>query len=120
MAAPTLTDTTREKPVSLPPRRSLRGRLSVGHVVMIVAGLLGALLTLAVLRRADDTTPVAVAAREIPAGAEVTSGDFDLTEVKVDDDVASTLIDGDGIEAFFLFLLPILEILDFEEYGGFR
>ena len=40
------------------PRRTGRGvvsRLSTGHVVMLVAGLLGIVLTLSVLRSADDT-----------------------------------------------------------------
>ena len=40
-------------------RRALTSRVSTGHVVMVVAGLLGALLTLSALRAADDTRPVA-------------------------------------------------------------
>ena len=55
---------------SLP--RSLMSRFSTGHLVMIVAGLLGLLLTVAVLRRADERQPVAVAARDLAPGTALT------------------------------------------------
>src|SRR2546430_15151727 len=51
---------------SLP--RSLMSRFSTGHLVMIVAGLLGLLLTVAGLRRADERPPGAVAARDLAPG----------------------------------------------------
>lgn len=82
-----------------PPRRSLVSRFSAGHVVMTLAGLLGALLTLAVLRTADDTVPVAVARSDLAPGAVVGPDSFRLTDVKVDDGVAATLLGADEIEA---------------------
>lgn len=84
---------------AVPPRRSLVSRLSAGHVVMTLAGLLGALLTLAVLRSADDTVAVAVARADLAPGAVVGPDSFRLAEVKVDDGVAATLVGADQITA---------------------
>ena len=58
------------------PRRTLSGRFSSGHLVMIVAGLLGMVLGIAALRHEPDGVDVAVAAHEIRAGESVTADDF--------------------------------------------
>src|SRR6478736_141249 len=42
-------------------RRALASRVSTGHVVMLLAGLLGALLTLTLLHASNDTTPMLAA-----------------------------------------------------------
>ncbi len=66
-----------------PVRRIRATRVSTGHVVMVVAGLLGTVFALAALRTSPDGTPVAVAAREIPAGAAVHRSDFRLERVSM-------------------------------------
>lgn len=63
------------------PRRSLVTRLSIGHVVMILAGLVAILLNLAFLRSASDVTEVIVAATDLPAGLELSAADFTLAEI---------------------------------------
>src|SRR3989442_1078686 len=50
-------------------------RLSLGHVIMILLGLLAFLLTLTLIRGRDQTFRVAVASRDIAAG---TPGDFSV------------------------------------------
>src|SRR6266705_2677739 len=66
---------------SLP--RSLMSRFSTGHLVMIVAGLLGLLLTVAVLRHADERQPVAVAARDLAPGTALTESSVRYERVKM-------------------------------------
>jgi len=57
------------------PRRKFTARFSSGHLVMVVAGLLGMVLGFAVLRRDPEGIPVAVAAREIRAGETIARAD---------------------------------------------
>lgn len=73
-------------------RRPLTTRLSAGHLVMIVAGLLGALLSLAVLRASDHRIDVAVAASDLRAGATVTRDSFSFTRVAMDSDALSKMV----------------------------
>src|SRR5215211_5118030 len=75
---------------SLP--RSLMSRLSTGHLVMIVAGMLGLLLTVAVLRRADERQPVAVAARDLSPGATLSESSVRYEQVKMDDSLLGTVL----------------------------
>ncbi len=56
-----------------PKRRGLGERLSLGHVVMITAGLLAFVLVMAVLSDRSATVPVATASREILPGTTVTA-----------------------------------------------
>lgn len=81
------------------PRRSLVSRLSAGHLVMALAGLLGALLTLAALRSADDTIAVAVARHDLEPGTVVGADSFRLVDVKVGASTAATLLPADRIGA---------------------
>src|SRR5918994_3768841 len=81
---------------SLP--RSLMSRLSTGHLVMIVAGLLGLLLTVAVLRRADDRQPVAVAARDLSPGTALTDSAVRYENVKMDDSLLDTILRRDDVQ----------------------
>ncbi len=74
-------------------RRGLASRLSTGHVVMVLAGLLGALLTMNVLRTADRTRPVLVAARELAPGTVIDAGSVRVARVHADGAILATLLD---------------------------
>ncbi|MGH3452490.1 MAG: SAF domain-containing protein, partial [Haloechinothrix sp.] len=75
-----------------PRRPGLRGRLSLGHVIMIVSGLLAFLLTFSLLRTREVTFRVAVAARDIPAGTPVDGGSFRFADIRAGDEVLGTLV----------------------------
>ena len=74
------------------PRRRLVGRFSSGHLVMIVAGLLGMVLGIAALRHEPEGVEVAVAAHEIHAGETVTAADFRSTRVRMQQRLLATLV----------------------------
>lgn len=80
-------------------RRAFASRVSTGHVVMVLAGALGVLLTLSVLRAADDTRPMLAAARDIPAGTVLDGHSLRVTAVHVDSDVQSTLLDAATLDS---------------------
>jgi pilus assembly protein CpaB len=65
------------------PRRRLTARFSSGHLVMVVAGLLGMVLAVAALRQEPGGVEVAVAAHEIRAGERVTADDFRAERVQM-------------------------------------
>jgi Flp pilus assembly protein CpaB len=67
-------------------------RVSTGHLVMVLAGLLGALLTLNVLRAADTTTAVLVAAKDLTPGAVIDDEAVRVAHVHADGDVLSSLL----------------------------
>src|SRR5262245_27734754 len=73
-------------------RRAYASRVSTGHVVMILAGVLGALVTLNVLRAADSTTPVLVAAKDLTPGAVLDEDAVRVARVHVDGDVLASLL----------------------------
>jgi Flp pilus assembly protein CpaB len=74
------------------PRRTFTGRFSSGHLVMIVAGLLGMVLGIAALRHEPGGVEVAVAAREIRAGESVTAGDFRTARVQMKQALLATFV----------------------------
>ena len=81
MAATTVHERSLRDPTGFTPpppggRARMGGRVSRGHVVMIVAGLVGVVLSFAVLRERDGDTRVLVAAHEIRAGELVSPSDF--------------------------------------------
>jgi Flp pilus assembly protein CpaB len=76
-------------------RRTLSARVSGGHVVMLLAGALGVLLTLNVLRAADDSTPVLVAARDIAPGTLLDEHSVRVANVRADASIVATLFAGD-------------------------
>lgn len=78
------------------PRRRFVGRLSLGHLVMVLAGLLAFLLVLAVLRDNSVTNFVAKAARDIPAGTTIGAEDVELIEVS-GDALAGAVLNSDQI-----------------------
>src|ERR1700686_868536 len=72
-------------------RREMSPRLSTGHVVMVLAGALGVLLTLSVLRSADDTQPVLVAARDLAPGTVINDASVHVARMRADASVLATL-----------------------------
>jgi Flp pilus assembly protein CpaB len=75
-----------------PPTRRLAARLSRGHVVMVVAGITGVVLSFAALQDRPDGVRVAVAAHEIRAGESVSSRDFRGVRVTMDPALLATLV----------------------------
>lgn len=80
-------------------RRRVLSALSAGHLVMIVAGLLGILLTLALLRSADRRVEVAVAAHDLQAGDAVSETEVRYERVKMDGDLLDTVLRRDDVAA---------------------
>lgn len=78
-------------------RRRILSALSAGHLVMIVAGLSGILLTLAFLRSADRRVEVAVAALDLHAGTAVDGGDVRYERVRMDGDLLDTVLQRDDV-----------------------
>ena len=77
--------TNRDPDIELvPPRRNLLSRLSFGHVLMILAGLLALLLNVALLRSQDDRVEVLVAGESIPAGSRLVAANIGFTSVAAD------------------------------------
>lgn len=74
--------------------RITRTRLSVGHLVMIVAGLVGMTLTVAALRADQGGTEVAVATHEIRAGEVIRARDFRVDRIRADRDLLGTIVGG--------------------------
>ena len=74
------------------PLPTTRRRLSSGHLVMIVSGLLATVLTYSILRSAGGTgTQVLVAAQAIPAGSAVDPSMVATTQVKASSSVLAGL-----------------------------
>jgi Flp pilus assembly protein CpaB len=65
-------------------RRSLRSRVSAGHAVMLLAGMLGALFTVAALRSADHRVEVVVARADLVPGTVVTADDLRTVRIAAD------------------------------------
>jgi Flp pilus assembly protein CpaB len=72
--------------------------VSTGHVVMVLAGLLGALLTLTALRAADETTPILAAARDIAPGTVIDASALRVARVHADATTLATLIGSDELD----------------------
>jgi Flp pilus assembly protein CpaB len=73
-------------------RRALHSRFSIGHVVMLVAGLLGALGTLAALQRADHRVEVLVARHDLVAGTVVDANALRTVKIGADGDALRGLV----------------------------
>jgi Flp pilus assembly protein CpaB len=65
---------------------------------MVLAGLMGALLTLTALRAADDTTPILAAARDIAPGTVIDAGALRIARVHADATTLATLIESDELD----------------------
>jgi len=64
---------------------------------MLLAGALGVLLTLSVLRSADDTQPVLVAARDLAPGTTITDASVRVVRIHADPSVLATLLRADQL-----------------------
>jgi len=71
--------------------------MSTGHVVMVLAGALGVLLTLSLLRAAGDTRPMLAVAHDIAPGTVIDSGSLRVTRVHVDNEARATLFDASSL-----------------------
>ena len=80
-------------------RRGISSRISTGHVVMVLAGALGVLLTLSVLRSADDTRPVLVAAHDLAPGTVIGDASVHVARVHADASVLATLFGAEELGA---------------------
>lgn len=78
--------------------RNVLTRFSTGHLVMVVAGVVGLLLTVAVLRRADERQPVAVAARDLAPGSALTDSAVRYERVKMDDSLLDTVLQPEDVK----------------------
>ncbi|MDH3396480.1 MAG: hypothetical protein OEM81_01470 [Acidimicrobiia bacterium] len=82
-----------------PPRRSFNSRLSLGHVIMIVAGLSAFLLVFSILRNRDQTFEIATAAIELRAGTTVNHDAFSFSSIGVPDrSVLGTFLSPEQVE----------------------
>lgn len=95
MATATLGGARGADPVLAPaapvPSTRRRGRVSRGHVVMALAGIVGVVLSFAVLREREGDTSVLVAAHEIRAGERISADDFRTTLVTLTPEVLATV-----------------------------
>jgi len=73
-------------------RRRLSTRVSRGHVVMVVAGVAGAVLSFAALHQGTGGTQVVVAAHEIRAGEAVRPADFRPARLSASSGLVSALV----------------------------
>ena len=78
-------------------RRIRGGRISTGHVVMIVSGLLGVVLTVALLHGADTRVPVAVAVHDLAPGARLRAADVRFEAVAMSDELLATTLRRGGV-----------------------
>jgi Flp pilus assembly protein CpaB len=81
------------QPTPAPRRPASRSRLSFGHVVTLLAGLLATVLVFSVLRERDAGFRATAAAAEIRAGTAVDAGALRVVDVRVPDDVRGRLVD---------------------------
>lgn len=80
-------------------RRRFASRLSVGHVVMILAGLLAALANLAVIRASSSTVPVLVLREDVAIGERITPDLLRTVEGRLDAEVLATLVSPELVRA---------------------
>src|SRR5829696_3696741 len=87
-------------PAGLASAPRCRGRVSRGHLVMALAGIVGVVLTFAVLRQRDGETAVLVAAHEIRAGESISASDFRAVRVTLTPEVLATVAQADDLRLF--------------------
>jgi Flp pilus assembly protein CpaB len=82
----------------LRPRRRLSGRLSRGHVTMVVAGVVGMVLSFAALQERPGDAQVAVAAHEIRAGEAIRPRDLRTERVSLGPALLATVLSAAEID----------------------
>ena len=107
MAAPVRT--AAQPQVALVPQTRKARRWSTGHIVMIVAGLLGAVLTLLALRATDARVEVSVASTNLSAGTRVSAASFTTKKVRLDPTLRASFLNPADVSdaAGSLVLTPI-------------
>jgi Flp pilus assembly protein CpaB len=81
------------------PKRRLLSRVSVGHLIMVISGLLAFLLVLVVLRDRSEVVTVAVAAVDIEAGTVLSDQDVTMVELgNADDALVAALVDESEVD----------------------
>lgn len=87
-----------ERQAAPPPRvPTPRTRLSRGHVLMVVAGLVAVLGNLVLLTGGETSRPAVLAARDLVPGTVVRSGDLSVATVPDDDSLAGLAEDPDAL-----------------------
>lgn len=79
-------------------RRGLLGRLSLGHALVLAAGLLAAVLNYAVLTGLDERVPVLVAGRDLEAGEPVDAAALATGRVRADGELLGALVEAGAAE----------------------
>lgn len=85
-----------------PRRRPLTSRLSTGHVVVLLVGLLAAVLNYVVLHERDRTFAVTVAAHDLRPGSEVDLADVRVVDLRIDRSLVGAQVDHEGVEGSFI------------------
>ncbi|MFN2555587.1 MAG: SAF domain-containing protein [Nitriliruptorales bacterium] len=80
------------------PRRGILHQLSLGHWLMIVAGLLAALVNFTVLRASENSARVAVASGDIRPGEKVRPDSFRLTKVHAGNEILGPFLTQEELE----------------------
>lgn len=81
------------------PGRRLVDRLSAGHWLVLIAGLLAGILNFALLRGDDEHVTVAVAADTIAPGQVISAADLTTARVDTDDGLLARLVPGTDIDS---------------------
>ncbi len=82
---------TQTIPIAVP-KRGMLSRLSSGHVIMILAGLLAALLNFTLLQQREEVFQVVVTSRQLLPGQTVVLDDFTYAEIRADQDLLDTFV----------------------------
>lgn len=107
MAAPVRVNQQPQVALAAPTKK--KRRWSTGHVVMIIAGLLGAALTLLALRAADARVPISVASTDMSAGSSVSAMSFTTKQVRLDTTLRTALVTPGDVAAYSgaILLVPV-------------
>lgn len=87
-------------PATASRRPASRSRLSFGHLVTLLAGLLATVLVFGVLREREAGFRATAAGAEIRAGAAVEAATLRVVDVRVPDDVRGRLVDAASLDRF--------------------
>ena len=88
-----------DRPPAVATRRRLAGRLSTGHVLMLVVGVLAALANFAVLTAGQHTVGVLATRHQVRAGATLTRDDLRVVDLHADDQTLDGLLRRDELSA---------------------
>lgn len=78
------------------PHRPWHGRISSGHLLMVLAALVAVALNLALLRSGRDSVPIAVADTDVAAGTPLAEVDLRFVEIGDPGDLAVSLLTPDS------------------------